>query len=382
MPHGSSRSSPECAANIACRRGGIPFAELGVTSMSNGKVVVITGATSGIGRAAALEFAARGWHVVLGARRAEALHQVALDCQARGGSAVSVPTDVTIEPAVGALAAAALQQTGNIDVWVNNAGVTLFGSLELDPIDEHRQVIETNLFGAIYGARAALPVFRRQSFGVLINVSSVLGKIGQPFVPSYVISKFALRGLTEALRAELANEPNIHVCSLLPYAVDTEHFESGANHIGLGAHAMPPMLSPEAVARALVKLAEHPVRERLVPRVAVVGLGLHALLPRAVERTIFDALSKWHFGNEIEAEGPGNLYAPLKRGGAVHGSRPARVSAARLLLFGVPRLFTAQLELWWHALRHRGHATGPVHAMPKGSALDAKGALQSARGAE
>jgi NAD(P)-dependent dehydrogenase (short-subunit alcohol dehydrogenase family) len=348
---------------------------------SNGKVVVITGATSGIGRAAALEFAAHGWHVVLGARRTEALHQTVLDCQASGGSAISVPTDVTLEPEVQALASAALEQTGNIEVWINNAGVTLFGSLERDSIDEHRQVIETNLFGAIYGARAALPVFRRQRSGVLINVSSVLGKIGQPFVPSYVISKFALRGLTEALRAELANEPDIHACSFLPYAVDTEHFESGANHIGRDPHAMPPVLSPEAVAKALVALAERPVRERVMPRIAEVGLGLHALLPRAVERTIFDAMSKWHFGTQVEPDGPGNLYAPQKLGGAIHGSRPARVSAARLFLYGVPRLLAVQLELWWRALRPRRGASPLARGTVKSSVPDPERVFQSARGA-
>jgi NAD(P)-dependent dehydrogenase (short-subunit alcohol dehydrogenase family) len=327
----------------------------------NKKAVVITGASSGIGRAAALEFARKGWHVVLAGRRMEALERAAESCRALGGSAATVPTDVSLEADVRALARAALEQTGRIDVWVNNAGVTLFGSLEDGPLDEHRQVIEVNLFGAIHGARAALPVFRRQGQGVLINVGSVLSRIGQPFVPSYVISKFALRGLTEALRAELANEPQIHVCSLLPYAVDTEHFESGANHVGRGAHAMPPMLSPERVGRTLVRLAEHPTRERLVPRSAVLGLALHALFPRAVERTIFDALARWHFDDEREPEGPGNLYAPQKADGHVHGSRPARIGMLRLFLYGIPRLAAAEAAVLFRALLPRPRAQ---EAMP------------------
>jgi short-subunit dehydrogenase len=320
----------------------------------NGKVVVITGATSGIGRAGALEFAARGWHVVLAARRREALERAAQECRVAGGSAQAIPTDVSSEVEVRALAAAATRQTGVVDVWVNNAGVTLFGSLEESPMEEHRQVLEVNLFGAIYGARAVLPIFRQQHRGVLINVGSVLSRIGQPFVPSYVISKFALNGLTEALRAELASEPDIHVCSLLPYAVDTEHFESGANHLGRDPHAMPPMLQPEAVARAMVDLAEHPARERLVPRIAVLGLAAHALFPRAVERTILDALSKWHFGTRSERDSTGNLFAPRRSDGAVHGSRPARVSAARLLLYGIPRLMTVQAGLILRSLLPRG----------------------------
>lgn len=145
----------------------------------------------------------------------------------QGAEALVVVTDVTQEADVRALLDAALARFGRIDVWVNNAGVTLFAALEDAPFEEHQRVIETNLYGAIHGARAVVPVFRRQKRGVMINVGSILGKVGQPFVPSYVISKFALRGLTEALRAELADEPDFHVSSLLPYAMDTPHFESG-----------------------------------------------------------------------------------------------------------------------------------------------------------
>src|SRR5690606_9278974 len=144
------------------------------------------------------------------------------------------------EDDVQALAQRTLTEHGHIDVWVNNAGVTLFGSLEDAPLEEHRRVIDTNLWGAIHGARAVVPVFRRQRRGVLVNVGSVLSKIGQPFVPSYVISKFGLRGLSEALRFELADEPDIHVCSVLPYAMNTQHFQSGANYIGWQPRAMPP----------------------------------------------------------------------------------------------------------------------------------------------
>lgn len=316
----------------------------------NGKVVVITGATSGIGRAAALEFASAGYHVVVAGRRLEALQQVNLECRDRGGSAAPVQVDVTSEEQVRKLAAVALEHTGKVDVWVNNAGVTLFGTLEGGPLAEHRQVIETNLFGAIHGARAILPVFRRQGRGVLINLGSVLSQIGQPFVPSYVISKFALRGLTEALRAELANEPNIQICSLLPYTVDTEHFESAANHTGRAPHALPPMQSPEKVARALLQLAEHPRRERHVPRVAVLGVGMHALFPRAVERVVFDALSRWHFGAGDQPETQGNLYAPQTANGHTHGERQPLVSTLRMFAYAVPRFVAVQLSLWFRSL--------------------------------
>jgi NAD(P)-dependent dehydrogenase (short-subunit alcohol dehydrogenase family) len=298
-----------------------------------GKVVVVTGASSGLGRAAAMEFARRGGTLVLAARRADALEDTARRCRAVGGDAIVVPTDVTIEADVANLARTALARFGRIDVWVNNAGVTLFALLEEAPFDEHRRVIETNLFGAILAARAVVPIFRRQGRGVLINVGSILSKIGQPYVPSYVISKFGLRGLTEALRAELADRPGIHVCTLMPYAIDTPHFESGANRVGRRAHSMPPVQTPEHVARALVDLAERPRRERHVPRVAVAGLALHALLPRTVERLILHILSTWHFGGGGEPCTEGNLYAADARPGHVRGVRPPRLGMPELAVW-------------------------------------------------
>ena len=309
------------------------------------KVVVLAGASSGIGRASALAFAERGARLVLAGRRVDALDSLAQACRAAGGRAVVRETDVRREEDLKALAALALEQTGSVDVWVNNAGVTLFGSLESGPLDGHREVLETNLFGAIHGARAVLPIFRRQRRGVLINVGSILSKIGQPFVPSYVISKFALRGLTEALRAELGDEYDIHVCSLLPYAVDTEHFESGANYMGRSVHAMPPVQPPERVARAMVRLAEHPRRELHVPRVALLGLAVHALFPRTVERILFDALSRWHFSDHPEPPHRGNLDAPTKSNGHVHGERPPQLSTAALVAFAARRWPVVQFEL-------------------------------------
>jgi short-subunit dehydrogenase len=319
-----------------------------------GKVVVITGASSGLGRAAAIAFAARGCRVVLAGRRLEALEDAALECRVAGGQAVVRQTDVTSEDEVKALAALALEQTGVIDVWVNNAGVTLFGSLEHSPIEEHRQVIETNLFGSILGARAVLPIFRQQKRGVLINVGSILSKIGQPFVPSYVISKFALRGLTEALRAELADQDDIHVCSLLPYVIDTEHFESGANHVGHGAYGLPPMQSPEKVAKAMVSLAEHPRREVHVPRIALLGLAAHELFPRTVERIIFDALGRWHFGKQGETQSAGNLYSPQKKSGGVHGKRRPLLKTTALVLFAAQRFVEIQLKFLFRVVLQQG----------------------------
>lgn len=296
-----------------------------------GKVIVLTGASSGLGRAAAVQFAECGARLVLAARRLGALEETAQLCRRAGGEALVVETDVTDERAVERLAEQALTLNGRVDVWVNNAGVSAFGQLEEVPFEVHRRVIETNVFGSMYGARVALPIFKRQRAGVLINVGSILSQVGQPYVPSYVISKFAVRGLTETLRSALADEPGIHVCSLLPYAIDTPHFEAGANYMGFGPHAMPPMQTPEKVAAALVDLARRPRRERRVPRIATLGLALHALFPNAVEKAILHLVREWHFDFTRHEPSTGNVFLPSRESAHSHGRRPERIGLPGML---------------------------------------------------
>jgi NAD(P)-dependent dehydrogenase (short-subunit alcohol dehydrogenase family) len=294
------------------------------------KVVVVTGASSGIGREASVEFARRGARLVLAARRADALEETARQCRSAGGEALVVPTDVTRDEDVVLLVERALSLEGRVDVWVNNAGVTLFAMLEEASLDDHRRVIETNLFGAMRCARVVVPIFRRQGTGVMINVGSILSRIGQPFVPSYVISKFALRGMTEALRVEFADRPDVHFCTLLPYAVSTQHFETGANRLGRPPRPVPPVQPPSKVARALVDLAERPRRQRHVPRIAALGLMLHAVMPRAVERTLLHVLASWHFRPELTGKTEGDLREPSRVPARVVGSRGPRAGSWEL----------------------------------------------------
>ena len=330
------------------------------------QVAVVTGASSGLGRAIALELAGRGAHLVLAARRADALEDTARLCRGAGGSALGVETDVTSERDVENLARAALDAHDRIDIWINNAGVTLFSPLEDAPFEEHQRVIETNLFGAMFGARAAIPIFRDQHRGVLINVGSVLSEVGHAFVPSYVISKFGVHGLSEALRVEVADEPDIHVCTVFPYTLDTPHFEVAANRIERAPRALPPMQPPERVARAIARLCERPRRVRFVPRSIIVGLALHALAPRTSERLLLDALRRYHVDVPGRRPPPitGNLFEPARAPATMHGDRPPQLSAPRFAAWAAGRLVRIELAAGARRVRHwltpRRHEAQPA----------------------
>src|SRR5215217_6044941 len=199
-------------------------------------VVVITGASSGIGRATALAFAQRGAHVVVAARREAPLDVLVGECQRLGARALAVPTDVANPEAVEQLARRAEWEYGRIDVWINNAGVYLAGRFEDVPPEDFQRLIDVNFWGVVHGTRAALPRLRR-THGALINTASVAGTSAYPYFSAYVASKWAVRGFTATVREENLGT-GIEVCAVLPASIDTPLFRHAGNYTGWAMKAM------------------------------------------------------------------------------------------------------------------------------------------------
>lgn len=313
-------------------------------------VVVITGASSGIGRAAALELARKGATLVVTARRAAALDDVVRECEELGARAMAVPVDVTDAEAVERLARRAVETFGRIDVWVNDAAVTLFGRIEEVPLEDYRRVIETNLFGCIHGARAAIACFREQGSGVLINVASVAGKIGQPYTSAYNASKFAIVGLSECLRQELLDAEDIHVSTVLPASIDTPLFQQAANYTGRAVKPLTPIYEARQVAQAIVQMAESPKREVVVGGAGRRLLLMHTMMPAFAERRMARKVEQEHFQDRPAEPGPRNLYEPMPQCAAVSGGwkepslAPAFLGGSAVIGLAVLGL---GLAAWW-----------------------------------
>ena len=275
-------------------------------------VVVLTGASSGIGHATALAFARAGARLVLAARGPEALDKVMAECVLLDAQALAVPTDVTDADAVQALAAAAIGRFGRIDVWINNVGIGAVGAFDATPMEAHERVIAANLLGHMNGAHAVLPHFRQRRQGILINMISSGGWAPAPYAAAYTASKFGLRGFSEALRVELGSLPGVHVCEVYPTFVDTPGLFHGANYTGKQLRPPPPVLDPRTVADALVRLSRAPRNVTPIGSVAIPGRLAHAVAPQLTAQA-----TRWLMDRAFERADPapvtnGNLFEPSR----------------------------------------------------------------------
>jgi NAD(P)-dependent dehydrogenase (short-subunit alcohol dehydrogenase family) len=291
---------------------------------NSSRVAVITGASSGIGRAAALKFAEEGWNLALGARRKKALDSLVDECESFGLQAVAVEMDVTDEDDVDDLAEEAISEFGHFNVWVNDAGVATVGVFDEVPIEEHRRVIETNVLGVMYGCRAALQHFRKRGEGVVINISSVLGKSSQPYHSSYVASKHAVTALGISLRQELwlQDANDIYVCTVHPESTDTPFFQHAANHSGYKFKPLPPIDTPEEVADIIYDVAMNPDgnEEAIVGTGGKVISGMQKVAQELNARQMAFMTNRRSLDrSERVREHSGALFKPMKVGTGVRG---------------------------------------------------------------
>ncbi len=303
--------------------------------------IVITGASSGIGRATAMEFARKGHRLALTARRREVLEEVAGDCERIGGEAFTYAMDITNEEQVYEFARQANERFGSIDVWVNNAAVAMMGPFEETPMENIKRLMDINVLGYMYGARAAFRYFRSQGQGTLINISSVAGVNGQPYSIAYTTSKAAIRGMTLCLQQEMAREKDIHVCLVIPATVDTPLFQSAANYMGREIKAMEPVVDAQSVAEEIVGLAKNPKPEVLVGGMAAQVTLMKHLAPDTFARMYNKQVRSRHFKEEMADPQDGNLYEPNRissiDGGWLNGkeSKAIKSQARNTFLLGL-----------------------------------------------
>lgn len=284
-----------------------------------GKVVVITGASSGAGRAMAVELAKEGALLLLSARRREVLEEVAAECRDLGANADIQVADVKEMPDLEKLAKVAVEKFGTMHVWINNAGVLAAGELDAIPADVNEGVIRTNLLGYIHGAMAALPYFKNQGHGILINNISVGGWIATPYMAAYCASKFGLRGFSEALKGELKPFRHIHVCDLYPGFLDTPGIQHAANYTGRHLRPAPPVYNPMRVARAVVQLILRPRRTKPIGSASFFLKLSYTLFP-AASRNITAKRIRTYLQQAEEAEKTsGNVVHPVAFGTSIGG---------------------------------------------------------------
>jgi short-subunit dehydrogenase len=305
------------------------------------KVVVITGASSGFGRGAALKFAKMGANVVAAARRKRALKELEKETRKFGNQVRTIETDVSNPQDVEELATRTVREFGQIDVWVNNAGVGTVGRFEEIPLEEHEQLIRTNLLGTLYGSYFAMREFRKRGKGVLINMSSLAGKVGTPYLSSYAASKFGIRGLDMALRQELEQNQDlgIRVCTVMPASFDTPFFEHSGNHLGRRVKPIPPVYDPQKVINTIFDLTQNPRDEVAVGTMGKLGSVQYRLAPKLTEKVMGKNTHKSQMESEPSRDSSGSVLEPMSSGTDVYGGwseSNGGNTAAKLLGIAIP----------------------------------------------
>jgi NADP-dependent 3-hydroxy acid dehydrogenase YdfG len=282
------------------------------------QVIVITGASSGIGLATALAAAEQGARLVLAARAGQALDEICQRIKAGGGQAIYVVADVGKREQVEHVAEAAIQKFGRIDTWINDAGVSIYGRLDEVSDEDNRRLFDTNFWGVVYGSLAALPHLKRQG-GALINVGSEVSDAVVPLQGMYSASKHAVKGFTDALRVEIEeiDEAPVSITLIQPTAVNTPYPTHARNYMDQEAKLPTPQIDPEKVADAILKAAVKPERDVKVGATAVINTLTAKLAPG-----LGDKMSAKQAGRQQFERPPLNPEGALHKAGGtghVHG---------------------------------------------------------------
>ena len=301
--------------------------------------VVVTGASAGVGRATAVAFAQRGWNVALIARGQEGLDGAQRDVAAAGGLALVLPLDVADADAVFAAADRVAAEWGHIDVWVNNAMVTIFAPVKDIKPEEFRRVTEVTYLGQVHGTMAALKHMKWLNKGTIVQVGSALSYRAIPLQSAYCGAKFAVRGFTDALRSELEHEhSSIRLTMVQLPAVNTPQFDWARSRLSHKLQPVPPIYQPEAIAGEIVRAAIEAPRELWIGKSTLKAIFGNMLLPRLGDRI----LAREGYDGQVTAElAPpdrrDNLFEPVPSDPGIHG-RFDRAASRHVMAFDPVRL--------------------------------------------
>jgi short-subunit dehydrogenase len=286
------------------------------------QVIVITGASSGIGLATVEAAVRRGARIVMASRSQETLSALARDIVSQGGQAVAVVADVSDRKQVQSIAETAISRFGRIDTWINNAGLSVYGRLDEVSDDDSRRLFDINFWGVVYGSLVALPYLRLQG-GALINVGSEVSEAVIPLQGMYSASKHAVKGFTDALRVEIQeiDQAPVSITLIQPTAVDTPFPEHARNYMPLEPKLPTPQIDPEDVAEAILKAAEDPTRDAKVGGMATLNTAAAKLFPSLGDKMSAKQANRQQY-DEAPRDPEGTLYKPGETG-RKRGLKPA-----------------------------------------------------------
>lgn len=285
------------------------------------QVVAIVGASSGIGRETALQFAKKGAKVVVSARNEPGLNSLVSEIKALGGDAKAISGDVADFKAVKAIADYTVEQYGRLDTWVHCAATGILAPFEEITPEEFKRVIDVTLMGQVYGAMAALPYLKQEGRGAMIHISSMEGRRALPLQSPYSTAKHGLEGFLESLRVELQHEKiPVSVTSVKPAVINTPFYNHVLTKLGVKPTGLPPYYSPKLVAEAILHVAEHPTRDFIVGDVGrILDLG-QRLSPELMDAILVAiGFSGQRTSEPKSADDPNNLYEPMDSYAQVEG---------------------------------------------------------------